>query len=47
MCCTDAVQAKLEALRIPLRPVEAELAPLAAPRDTLPEGARAAVLGCR
>ena len=31
-------QAKLEVLRIPLRPSEAELAPLCAPRDTLPQG---------
>ncbi len=31
-------QARLDTLRIPLRPTEAELAPLAAPRDTLPEG---------
>ena len=31
-------QAKLDVLRIPLRPSEAELAPLCAPRDTLPEG---------
>lgn len=31
-------QARLDTLRIPLRPCEAELAPLASPRDTLPEG---------
>lgn len=30
--------AKLDVLRIPLRPAEAELAPLATPRDTLWEG---------
>ena len=29
---------KLDTLRIPLRPTEAELAPLPFPRDTLPEG---------
>lgn len=31
-------QAKLDVLRIPLRPTDAELAPLLGPRDTLPEG---------
>ncbi|PRW39066.1 Tripeptidyl-peptidase 2 isoform A [Chlorella sorokiniana] len=31
-------QAKLDVLRIPLRPAEAELAPLLGARDTLPEG---------
>ncbi len=29
---------KLDTLRIPLRPTDAELAPLPFPRDTLPEG---------
>ena len=35
-------QAKLDVLRIPLRPSEAELAPLLGARDTLPEGELAA-----
>lgn len=31
-------QLKLDVLRIPLRPTDAELSPLPWPRDTLPEG---------